>query len=186
MVQKYTNKKIDFEIILALIRREYHVRELSREIEESHPTVLRKLQELREENVVDYRQEGKNKVYFIKKTLQGKNYVYSAEKYKFLKLLHQYPELTVILEDILKEINKGMIVLFGSYAKFIAKGESDIDILIENNNDKIRHKLKELHSKISAKIGDFDPNSLLGKEIIKNHVIIRCIEEFYERSKFFE
>ena len=48
-----------------------------------------------------------------------------------------------------------------------------------------KNKIKELNSKLSIKIGDFDVNSLLIKEIIKNHVIIRGVEEFYTKNKFF-
>jgi len=187
MVQKNTDsKKRELEIILALIKGESHVRAIARAIHEPHPTIIRKLQFLMQENAVDYKQEGRNKVFFIKNTLQGKNYIFSAEKYKFLKLLRKYPELGIILEDVLKIARERLIVLFGSYAKFSAKEDSDIDIYIETQDQKIRHKIKELHSKINTKTGLFDSDSLLIKEIIKNHVIIRGVEEFYERSKFFE
>lgn len=187
MVQKYTNtRNIEFEIILALIKGQSHVREIARAIGEPHPTIIRKLKFLMHENAIDYRQEGKNKVFFIKKTLQGKHYVFSAEKYKVLKLLRKYPKLGIILEDILKMTNERLVILFGSYAKFSAKEDSDIDIYIETQDQKIRHKIKELYSKVNIKTGVFDTSSLLIKEIIKNHVIIKGIEEFYERSKFFE
>ncbi len=187
MVQKNTNsKKRELEVILTLIKEGGHVRAIARAIHESHPTIIRKLKFLMQENAVDYKQEGRNKVFFIKNTLQGKNYIFSAEKYKLLKLLRRYPELGIILEDILKISRERLIVLFGSYAKFSAKEDSDIDLYIETQDQKIRHKIKEMHSKVSIKTGSFDVNSLLIKEIIKNHIIIRGVEEFYERSKFFE
>ncbi|MEK6843940.1 MAG: nucleotidyltransferase domain-containing protein [Nanoarchaeota archaeon] len=187
MVQNKTNyKKVDLEIILVLIKGESHVRQLARSIDESHPTVLRKLNGLIKDNAVDFRKEGKNKVFFIKKTLQAKNYVYSAERYKFMNLLRKYPELGIVLEDVLKSVNGHMIILFGSYAKFSAEKESDIDLYIEGKDNTLRSKLKEIHSIINVKIGAFDRDSLLIKEIIKNHIILRGVEEFYERTKFFE
>ena len=79
-----------------------------------------------------------------------------------------------------------MIVLFGSYAKDTVKKDSDIDVYMETTNNKIKNKLQEINSKLSIKIGEFNTNSLLIKEIIKNHVIVRGIEEFYEKTKFFE
>ena len=79
-----------------------------------------------------------------------------------------------------------MIILFGSYAKGIPKLSSDIDIYLETNNSKIKTKIKEINSKLSIKIGKFDTKSLLIKEIIKNHVIIRGMEDFYERAGFFK
>ena len=47
-------------------------------------------------------------------------------------------------------------------------------------------RVKETNSKLSIKIGKFDTKSLLIKEIIKNHIIIRGVEEFYERVEFFK
>ena len=79
-----------------------------------------------------------------------------------------------------------MIILFGSYAKGIAKKESEIDIYIETTNNSIKERIKSINSRINVKIGKFDANSLLIKEIIKNHVILRRVEQFYEKSRFFE
>ena len=117
---------------------------------------------------------------------KGRNFVYSAEIYKLSKLIEKYPELGVILEDIKNSLPELMIILFGSYAKGIAKQESDIDIYIETANKSIKEKIKGINSKINVKIGKFDTNSLLIKEIIKNHVILRGVEQFYEKSRFFE
>ena len=79
-----------------------------------------------------------------------------------------------------------MIILFGSYAKGNEKSDSDIDIYLETINNKVKNKVKEINSRLSIKIGEFDLNSLLIKEIIKNHVIIRGLEEYYERNNFFK
>ena len=79
-----------------------------------------------------------------------------------------------------------MIILFWSYAKGIPKKDSDIDIYLETNDSKIKNEIKEINSKLSVKIGEFDTKSLLIKEIIKNHIIIRGLEDFYERVEFFK
>ena len=180
------NKNIELEIILNLIKDKSHLREIARSIGESHSTVLRKINELAKESIIDYKQEGKNKVFFIKNNLKAKNYVYSAEIYKLNKLLKKHKELSIILEDIKKNFSSGMIILFGSYAKGNEKSNSDIDIYLETTDNKIKNKIKELNSKLSIKIGEFDINSLLIKEIIKNHIIIKGVEEYYERNNFFE
>ena len=142
--------------------------------------------ELLKENVLDYRKEGKNKIFFIRNTLKAKNYVYSAEIHKLNSLLKKHPELSIILDDIKKDFSKGMIILFGSYAKGIPKKESDIDIYLETKDNNIKTKVKNINSKLSIKIGKFDTKSLLIKEIIKNHIIIRGLEDFYERVEFFK
>jgi len=180
------NKNIELEIILTLIKDKSHLREIARTIGESHSTVLRKINTLLEENIVDYKKEGKNKIFFIKDNLKSKNYVYSAEIYKLNKLLKKHPELLIIFEDIKKNFKRNMIILFGSYAKGNPKKGSDIDIYLETTDNKIKNKIKELNSKLSVKIGGFEINSLLIKEIIKNHVIIRGAEDYYERNNFFK
>ena len=184
MVQNRNN--LNFEIILLLVRGESHLRGIAKSLNESHSTVLRRLNGLVKENVLDYKTEGKNKVFFIKKDLQAKNYVFNAERYKLIKLLSKYPTLRIILEEVLKKSKEKLIILFGSYAKFMAKKDSDIDIYVETKSRKVKKEIEFIHSEIRIKIGDFDLSSLLIKEIVKNHIILRGVEEFYEKIKFFE
>jgi predicted nucleotidyltransferase len=183
MVQKRDN--LDSEIILFLLKGESHVRGIAKQLERSHSTVLRRLNDLLKENVLDFRMEGKNKIFFIKKNLQAKTHIFNAENYKLIKLLKKYPELSVIVEDVLKKCDEKLMVIFGSYAKFMAKRDSDIDLYVETRDRKIKEDLGSIHSKINTKIGEFDLNSPLIKEIIKNHVILRGVEDFYEKVKFF-
>jgi len=184
MVQNRDN--IYFEIILTLLKNESHLRGIAKQLSESHSTVLRKLEKLLGENVLDFRIEGRNKVFFIKKNLQAKSYVFNAERYKLIKLINEYPELSIIIEDILKEVEEKIVVLFGSYAKFIAKKDSDIDVYVETRSRKVKENIESVYSKVKVKIGDFSLDSALIKEIIKNHVILKGVEEFYEKIKFFE
>jgi len=184
MVQNKNN--LELKIVLILLKNEVHLREIARNLNESHSTILRKINELVKENILDYRKEGKNKIFFIKNNLKARNYIYSAEIHKLNSLLKKHPELSIILEDIKKDFPKGMIILFGSYAKGISKKDSDIDIYLETNNNKIKDKINEINSKLSIKIGQFDTKSLLIREIIKNHIIIRGLEDFYERTDFFK
>ena len=184
MVQNKNN--IELEVILELIKNKSHLREIARSLDQSHSTILRKINELIKENILDFKQEGKNKVFFIKNNLKAKNYIYSAEIYKLSKLLKKYPELSIILEDIKKNTKKEIVILFGSYAKGNPKPSSDMDIYIETKNRNIKKDIEIINTKINVKLGRFDISSLLIKEIIKNHVIIRGVEEFYEKNKFFE
>ncbi len=184
MVQNKTS--LELEIILALLKNKAHLRSISRTLNESHSTVLRKINELLKKNVLDYKKEGRNKTFFIKNNLTAKNYVYSAEIYKLSKTIERYPELSIIFEDVKKEFQRGMILLFGSYAKWNPRQESDIDIYLETTDSKVKSRLRELNSRLGIKTGRFDVKSPLIKEIIKNHVVIRGVEEFYERNEFFK
>ena len=103
------------------------------------------------------------------------------ENYKLIKFFEKYPHLEPLFEDIIKKCGSKLIILFGSYAKGIPKQESDIDIYIETKEQNLKKKAEEIDSKLSIKIGKFNQDSLLIKEIIKNHVILNGVERFYEQ-----
>ena len=180
MTQKRDNLEMD--IVGLLPKADNHVRGIAKKLGESHSTVLRKLNNLKKENVLDSRTEGKNKIFFLKKNLVSRAYILQAELHKLTKLLRQSPELSVIFEEILKKTDERLIVLFGSYAKGLAKKDSDIDIYIETKNRNVKRIIEDIHSKINVKIGAFDTKSPLIKEIIKDHVIVRGIEVFYDKK----
>ncbi|MHB1830463.1 MAG: nucleotidyltransferase family protein [Candidatus Micrarchaeaceae archaeon] len=172
------------KVILVLIDGETYLRGVARAMSASPSTVMRVLDDLSVKNVIDYRKEGKNKVFFIKSTLQARMYVYMAEHYKFDLLLTKYPKLGVILKEVIGKTGRKLVVLFGSYANFTATSKSDIDIYVEG--DDVDSGLKEISSFISLKFGRFDMNSPLIKEMIKKHIIIHGVEDFYENVGFFE
>ncbi len=186
MAQKYyDNTKL--EIVIDLLKNnENHIRGIAKNLGTSHTTVLRKVEELTKENVLDYKMAGKNKVFSLKKTLKTKNYVYMSENYKLNKLLERYPELGVILKEVISKAPSNLIILFGSYAKFIAKQDSDIDLFVETKDNTLKEDIKLVSGKINLKIGKFDLNNSLIREIVKNHVIIKGVETFYEKAGFFE
>ena len=184
MVQYWDN--VEFKIVLQLVKEESHVRSLARSLRESRSTVQRRLDHLFDESVLDYKRKGRNKVFFVKKNLQARNYVFNAERYKQMELLKKYPKLTVLAEDLLRRCRERLIVIFGSYAKFTAGKDSDIDVYVETDDEKVKEEAELIHSKIKVKTGRFDPDSPLIKEIISNHVILRGVEDFYEKTRFLE
>ena len=175
-----------YETLLLLLKKEMHQRELAKELQTSLTRVQAVLKKLRDINVVDYKEAGKNHVYFIKKNLVSKSFILNAENYKFAKLLRAHPILEPILQEIIDKCPIKMIVLFGSYAKFIPKNESDIDIYLDTTDIKIKDKLKSINDNLSIQIRDFDTKDLLIREIIKNHILIRGGEEYYEKLEFFK
>ena len=175
-----------FKIIEALLQRENHVRGLAKELKTNQTTIARKIKELYEENEVDYKQEGRNKVYFLKKSLEAFQMVLVVENYKLIEILKMYPYLRVIIQKIKQDKKIKLAVLFGSHAKKLATKESDIDIFIETRNREVKERIKNLNSRISVKIGRFDKKNPLIKEIMRNHVIIKGVEYYYEKVGFFE
>ncbi len=178
-------KDIKLEILSELAKKQVHLRELAKLLKINHMSVSRRLIELQKENVLDYNQEGKNKRYFIKKTVEAKNYIFMMENYKLNKLIKKYPQLRKVIEKIQENQIIRLAVLFGSYAKGTAKEDSDIDIYIETENKNIKKELSMIDSRLSIKIGKYDSSSFMIKEIEKNHVIIKGAERYYEKNKFF-
>ena len=178
--------KIKYEIILNLLKGSSHGRQISKDIGMPLTTIQRSLKELEGENALDFDIEGKNRVYMLRKNIITKKYVFSAENYKLLKLLQTYWDIDPVINDIAGKSSSPLVVLFGSYAKFSASKSSDIDVYVEGHNEKEKQVLEAISSKVNVKLGRFDIDSLLIKEIILNHVIIKGVEEFYGRIGFFE
>lgn len=179
MVQNRDNK--DLEILSYLFNKEAHIRGMEKEIGIPHATLVRKLRIMEKQDIVDYIIVGKNKQYFMKKNLKVRKMLEMMENYNLLKFLDKHPVMEPLFNDIIRKIDSGLIILFGSYAKGLAKKESDIDIYIETMDRNIKKKGEMINSRLSVKIGSFDRDSLLIKEIIKNHIIIKGAERFYEQ-----
>ncbi len=179
-------KDYKLEIIKELLNNNEHIRGIAKKLNTNHMNIVRRIKELSKENVVDYAQEGKNKTYFLKKTIESKNYIFITEFYSLNKVLNKYSILRNIIERIQKDKRIKIALLFGSYAKGLAKQDSDIDIYIETIDKNIKKDIELINTKLSVKIGEYDRSNLLIKEIEKNHVIIKGAEEYYEKIGFFE
>ena len=81
------------EIVALLIKEDLHTRAIADQLRSNHATVLRKLRDLTEDNIVDFRMEGKNKVFHLKRTIEGRNAAMIAEIYKQSSIVSKYPVL---------------------------------------------------------------------------------------------
>ena len=192
MAQK-RNINREMEIILALLRQSTHVRDLSKQTGIPHATTSRMLEKLGARNIVDFEARGKNKVVNLKKNIEALNTVKMAESYKLEKLIRKYPETAAIIEEILEKMKQlkktgKIILIFGSYAKFNARPDSDIDLFVDTEDRNIKRELERISSKMSVKTGRLSSGAgkPLAKEIIRNHVIISGIEAFYEKNQIFD
>ncbi len=120
--------------------------------------------------------------------IKTKNYKYES----MVKIIEEYNKIDEehgildidyiknIVIDVLNKFNIKSCYLFGSYAKGIAKGDSDIDLLIDSEITGLDYfgLIEELREKLHKKIDlirlkDVDNNELL-KEIIKDGIKIYC------------
>lgn len=178
-------KNYKMEILIYLTKNPSYIRNLARVSKTNHMMIKRKIDELLKENVVDYKIEGKNKTYFIKKSIEAKSYIYMAEQYKLINVLKKYPSLRNIIEKIKKIEKIKLALLFGSYVKDTSNKKSDIDIFIETTDKRIKKDVELLDTKLNVKIGIYNKDNNLIKEIEKNNIIIKGVEEYYERNKIF-
>ena len=178
--------QINYNIIKNILNKPNHIRGLAKELKTNQTTIARKIKELEEENIVDFKIEGKNKTYFLKNTIEAKEYVLIVEHVELLEIIKVYPILRNIIDKIKKEEKIEIAILFGSYAKRISNKESDIDIYIETKNKKIKEKIENINTKLSIKTGEYNKNNILIKEIEKDHIIIKGVEKYYEKNEIFE
>jgi predicted nucleotidyltransferase len=174
------------EIVALLLKEDLHTRAIAERLASNHATVLRRLRELTADNIVDYRTEGKNKIFSIKRTIEGRNAAMIAEIQRQSLVVSRYPVLRRTVRALQEMPEIHLALLYGSYAKGLATKSSDIDLFIESLDTSLKKRLEQRHSSLSVKIGDFDPKDLLIREIIKDHVIIKGVEVYFDKTGFFE
>ena len=178
-------KLYNYEVILNLLKKKNHLRQIAKDLKMNHMTIKRVLDLLIKENVLDIEKEGRNNVYSLKKTLEAQNHVFMAEYYILNRFLKKHPELKQCIKE-LKKLPVKLILIFGSYAKGTETNKSDIDVYIETKSNKIKEESLKLNNNFSVKIGVYEKENLLIKEIEKYHIIIKGTEHFYEKNKFFD
>jgi predicted nucleotidyltransferase len=180
------HKNYKLEIILKLINEKNHIREIAKLLHTNHMIIVRRMNELMKENVVDFEEKGKNKIFFLKKSIEAKNYVLISEIYRLTILLEKYPFLRKLIQKIQLDKRIKLAILFGSHSKGIARKNSDIDLYIESSSKELKKDLLKIDSRLSLKMGKYDSKNILIKEIGRNHVILKGFEEFYAKNGFFD
>ncbi|ADN35462.1 hypothetical protein Mpet_0688 [Methanolacinia petrolearia DSM 11571] len=179
----HVERNIGYEIVIHLLESDSHPRRIAKDLEVPHTTVIRRLKGLYDMNIVDFREEGKNKVFYLEESLEARSFIISAEIYKFTKTLDLYPRLRPLFSAIIRDDRIHMAILFGSYARWAPTYKSDIDIFVETKDREIKTGVEKLQSRVSVKIGDFDRNSDLVREIESNHVIIKGFEDYVGKTR---
>ncbi|MFH0978233.1 MAG: nucleotidyltransferase domain-containing protein [Candidatus Woesearchaeota archaeon] len=172
----------NFEIVEVLRKEPCHIRDIAGKLRMVPSTVMRTLRFLQKEKVVDLKKEGKNSKYFLKDTLEATVYLYLSEHYKLLKTLED-PMLRRVIKELKATTSGELIILFGSHAKKNAASTSDIDIYVETGDKSLKQRLEKISGKLSIKIGNFNKEVPLAKEIIRNHIIVQNVERFYQLLK---
>lgn len=161
-----------------------HSRELAGRLGVNPMTVSRRLKQLVIENVLDFKAEGRNRVFRLKGSIEARNAVMRAELHKLDLILLRYPGLRGIVSTIQSNPRVPLAILFGGHANATARPDSDIDLHIETKDVVLKKEIESLSQRLSVKIGKYDRKSPLIREIERNHVIIKGGERYIERSGF--
>ncbi len=176
---EHINYKLEIVNILAGGRN--HIRGIAKSLKTNHMTIFRKIRDLEKENVVDFVIEGRNKVYFLKDSPEARQYFLMSENHKLVNVLLKHPFLREIVFKIQKNKRIKFACIFGSYAKGTEMRRSDVDIYLDSDAISAKKEYSKLDSKFSIKLGRWDAKNYLIKEIIKNHILIKGGEIYYER-----
>ncbi len=166
----------EFELVEQLLHSPKHIRELARSINVSPATAMRILNTLENKRMLTSTIQGRNKLYELKETPEAQHITYAVEHYKLIKRLNN-PFLRNFVKYV-HEHTSEVVVVFGSYAKGTHTDASDLDVY--TNNPRTAQQLRKFSHKVSVQSGKLRKESEIGQEIIKNHLILQGVEQFYK------
>src|SRR3989344_2533134 len=163
--------------------RKIYGRSVARKLKMNQKTVSNILNRLEKENILKFTKEGKNKYYFLNKfNPQIKEIVKMIEINRKIKFIEKYKKFKELFEKI-ENRSSGIAIIFGSYAKLESNEKSDLDIFVIGKIAETEDLEKIYRLKINAIKSDKKKVNIKQefiKEIIKNHIILKGVEEFIE------
>jgi predicted nucleotidyltransferase len=160
-------------------------RDIAKRLEMNQKTVSNVLNRLEKENILKFSVEGKNKYYYLNKFNPSiKEIVKLMEVDRKIKFIERNKKIGGLLEN-LEQRARGILIIFGSYAKGTNTEKSDLDVFVQGRISNI-DDLENLYSlKINVILSDkkrFDKQEKIIIEILKNHIILKGVEEFIESA----
>lgn len=157
--------------------------QIAKKLKMNQKTTSNILNSLEKENVVKYATEGKNKYYFLNrlnpKILDIIKIIEIERKNVFVEKHQNQSEIFSLLE----KRATGILVIFGSYANFTNNSKSDLDVFSLGKISEV----KDLEERFNLKINivkssreKFNKTDIFIKEIIRNHIMLRGVEDFIE------
>jgi len=175
----YQNRNKEMEII-SLFRGNYksrfYLREISKISKLPLKTCQNTLSNLEKAKVLKSKTEGKNKYFSLNlENIKTKSYLQQAEIYQTDRFIEKYSQFKIFLKSLKTTIP---IVVFGSFAKFEAGKDSDLDILIlagkkiELPFHLLPFKPHQINLTEKTFIKAINQQEDLVKEIEKKHIIL--------------
>lgn len=194
MVKIHNTKDRILKLLLSNRNKEFTIRSISKNIHLDYKTVYIAVNDLIKEDVVLGRKIGQT-VLCLRNDKKFNADVFRAEMIRKEELLRD--KNLSVLDSYFKEIREPffILLLFGSYALGRARKDSDIDIMLITNDEKIKNDVKSKVSLIPLDIHllDFSSEEFLsmlkttefnvGKEAFNNNIILSGVEDYYRLIK---
>lgn len=191
MIQKIRHMSKIIDLYLDDYRKAFSGREIAKKTDLSPQTALINLNQMVKEHILSFTVRGRNKEYKLNlENIQTKIILEITEHNKALERL-QNKELKILFNELFKYCDS--IILFGSFASFSEKKDSDIDIVVVGKASK--EKINQIINKYSREINvefislsdfkkSFKEKKALAIEILKKHILFGDIKPIID--VFFE
>lgn len=118
------------ELFIQFPNKDFYLREIARKLRINHSTVLRYIKRLLELNLVKKKEEHLYPTYYA--NTENKNYLFYKQHYIQYDIIN-----SGLIEKIQRKTLASSIVLFGSCAKGTFTEQSDIDLFVESEDQKL-------------------------------------------------
>lgn len=158
-------------------------RGIARKKKMNQKTVSNILNKLEKEHILKFSYEGKNKYYYLNRFNPNiKEIIKLIEIDRKIKFIEKNKGLKKLFDELEKR-TQGMLVIFGSYTQGTNTEKSDLDVFVIGKISNI-DDLEELYSIkiniIRSEKGKFNKKEAIIIEIIKNHIVLKGVEEFVD------
>lgn len=203
---KTTNFQLDIVALLVSdITKSYTIREISQTLKKNYRNTYEAIQDLATKKIIKKNRVGRADACSLDiKENAATDILARAEDLRKEDFVMRYKPIKALLNDIVIKLSKYTafycLVVFGSYAEFKARENSDLDVLVIAQD--LKHKkdfIKEISSlqtlalvKISAIIIDENEFAAMlnskeevnvGKETVKKHIILYNSKIYWEMVK---
>ena len=158
-------------------------RDIAKRLKMNQKTVSNILNHLEKENILKFSFEGKNKYYHLNKFNPNiKEVIKLMEINLKISFIEKNKKIRALFGE-LEQRAQGILVIFGSYAKDTNTENSDLDVFIAGKISNIEDLENLYNIKINvvkSDKGKFDKKEHLIMEIIKNHILLKGVEELID------
>tara|TARA_Y100000310_G_C20612642_1_gene778849 strand:- start:496 stop:1074 length:579 start_codon:yes stop_codon:yes gene_type:complete len=172
--KRYNNERGILALYLGDYTKEFYLREISKLTKIPLKTTQNLIAKLEKNKILKSNVRGKNKYFKLNlENINTKLHLLEAEMQRTKIFIEKYPLIKTFLKELKTD---SLIIVFGSFAKFTADKDSDLDLLIISKQKLPLHLLSYKVHKVELSESSFkkaiEKQETLIKEIEDNHIIL--------------